>query len=207
MGQSSSNKPCSEEFLASPDDFFQEMVEEAFVDRRIDAKPLTKKYITELLLFYVFSSNLFDQVEERSETMAEKLLKAVGHPEPRLRAESLRKVGDTALYVSGFFGDSFKRKIIDIDYYVDIGGSAYGSLASQETTNLYSPVFKDLSERFTDFVDVLTYMSQQSSLQSDHDLLRLYDRYVMTGSKLAEEKLEAEGLLNSDNRTGKVKKQ
>jgi hypothetical protein len=183
------------------------MVENAFEERNISSKPLTRQYISQLLQFYLFTENLFEEVNERTQTMAEKLLTAFNVSEPRQRAEGLKKVGDTALYVSGFFGDSFKRKIIDIDYYVEIGGSAYGSLATSDSANLYSPVFRDLSSRFNEYVDVLTYMSQQAQLQSNNDLLRLYDRYIMTGSKLAEEQLEAEGMLNSDIRQGRIKKQ
>ncbi|MEO0337098.1 MAG: hypothetical protein AAF202_11930, partial [Pseudomonadota bacterium] len=171
------------------------------------AKPLTRQYISQLLQFYLFTENLFEEASERTPTMAEKLLNAFNTAEPRQRAEGLKKVGDTALYVTGFFGDSFKRKIIDIDYYVEIGGSAYASLATADRSNMYTPVFEDLSSRFPEYVDVLTYMSQQSQLQSNNDLLRLYDRYIMTGSKLAEEQLEAEGILNSDLRQGRLKKQ
>jgi len=208
MSQASNNQdPKGQDFLTSPEEYFSELVESACGERRLEAKPLTRKYLTELLQFYLFSDNLFDSEQGRTQTMAERLLKAVNLSEPKARAERLRRVGDTALYVSGFFGDSFKRKIIDIDYYVEIGGSAYATVASSDTTSMYSPVFKDLSQRFGDFVDLLTHMSQEASLQSDHDLLRLYDRYIMTGSKLAEEKLEAEGLLNSDVRSGKTNKQ
>lgn len=208
MSQASNGShPKGTDFLTSPQEYFSEMVESACDERGLEAKPLTRKYLTELLQFYLFSENLFVSAKGRTETMAERLLKAVSLPEPKVRAERLRRVGDTALYVSGFFGDSFKRKIIDIDYYVEIGGSAYASLAAAESSNLYSPVFFDLSERFHDFVDLFTHMSQQASLQSDNDLLRLYDRYIMTGSKLAEEKLEAEGLLNSEVREKKSRKQ
>ena len=203
----STSKTQKTEFVASAEEFFTEMVETAFEDRKVEAKPLTRQYITQLLQFYLVTENLFEEVTERTQTMAEKLLNAFNSSEPRQRAESLKRVGDTALYVSGFFGDSFKRKIIDIDYYVEIGGSAYGSLASTDNSNIYSPVFRDLSARFPEYVDVLTYMSQQSQLQSNNDLLRLYDRYVKTGSKLAEEQLEAEGMLNSDIRQGKHNKQ
>ena len=115
----------------------------------------------------------------------------------------MKKLGDTALYVSGFFGDSFKRKIIDIDYYVEIGGCAYGSLAVSDPSHVYSPTFGELSSRFMEYVDVLTYISQKSFVQNNEDLLRLYGRYLMTGSKLAEEQLEENGMLHASLKKAK----
>jgi len=40
----------------------------------------------------------------------------------------MRTVADRSLYLTGFFADSFHRKIVDIDYYVDIGSAAYSNL-------------------------------------------------------------------------------
>ena len=112
-----------------------------------------------------------------------------GQAVPKVRVDLLKRLGDTSLYISGFFGDSLKKKIVDIDYYAQMGGVAYAALADEESANIYSPVYKDFSRRFLEYVDVLTYISQQSFVQSDEDLLRLYDRYMATGSKLAEEQL------------------
>ena len=194
---STSNK--SPDILVSASDFFSEMVELAFEERKMESKPLTRKYLTDLLQFYLVSDNLFEEPNEdgRSETMAEKLLKAINSGQSE-KQELLKKLGDTTLYVSGFFGDSFKRKIIDIDYYVEIGGCAYGSLAGSESGNIYSSIFGDLSTRFMDYVDILTLISEKSFIQNNDDLLRLYDRYILTGSELAEEQLQETGMLHAD---------
>jgi hypothetical protein len=184
--------------LVSTRDFFSEMVTSAIDQRRLDSKPTIRKYLTDLLEFYMVSENLFEEANHtgRTETMAERLLKAVNMGGPT-KQEELKRLGDTALYVSGFFGDSFKRKVIDIDYYVEIGGTAYGALASSDQAHIYTNVYEDLANRFVDYVDVLTVISQKSLIQNNEDLLRLYDRYIVTGSKLAEEQLQQEGMLNA----------
>ena len=46
-------------------------------------------------------------------------------------------------------------------------------------------------------------MSQQTLVQSNEDLLRLYSRYVSTGSRLAEEQLREKGVLSAE--LGKIK--
>ena len=58
--------------------------------------------------------------------------------------------------------------------------------------------YSGFSTRFLQIVDALTYISQQTQIQSNEDLLRLYDRYVSTGSRLAEEQLRERGVLNAE---------
>jgi hypothetical protein len=107
----------------------------------------------------------------------------------------LKKLGDRSLYISGFFGDSLERKLVDIDYYAEMGGAAYASLADNVSDDISAQVYRIFSRDFLAYVDVLTYISQQSMIQSDQSLLRLYDRYMRTGSELAKEKLIEMGVL------------
>jgi hypothetical protein len=139
--------------------------------------------------------------------LAELFLKAQNESSSTLRIDLLKKLGDTSLYISGFFGDSLNRKLVDIDYYADMGGVAYGSLSKEIADQSLAEVYDCFSTRFIEFVDVLTYMSQKTQVQTDQDLLRLYDRYLATGSKLAEEQLLEKGVLNSELRKTKSKKQ
>jgi hypothetical protein len=168
---------------------------------RFEPLPLSKHYLVELLQHFIFSKNLFATDEEtgksRRETLAEMYLKArqlAGAP----RTELLKKLGDSSLYISGFFGDSLARKVIDVEYYVDMGGVAYGELSSTSIDESFSQVFGEFSTRFTEFVDVLTYISQEALIQTNEDLLKLYDRYMATGSRLAEGQLLEKGLLPTD---------
>ena len=195
--------------LTSPREFFVDRVETALDRLKFQPLPLSRNYLVDLLQHYMFSSNLFPTDEEsgktRRETLAEMFLKAQGSPAP-VRADLLKKLGDTSLYISGFFGDSLSRKIVDIDYYADMGGVAYGALASSAADETISQVYGEFSASFTGFVDVLTYISQESMIQSNEDLLKLYNRYVTTGSRLAEEQLKEKGLLNPELTKVKIHK-
>ncbi|MCB9027309.1 MAG: hypothetical protein H6625_13390 [Bdellovibrionaceae bacterium] len=173
--------------------FFIEMVTTAINQRNVSTYPLVSKYLVDLLEFYTFSNNL-----DLEETLAERFLKAIQEESHTLRVEKLKKLGDTTLYISGFFGDSLKRKIVDIDYYAEIGGRAYEFLAQNTHEDTYAKVYGEISIKFLDFVDVLTIVSQKSLIQSNEDLLRLYDRYITTGSELAKEQLLEKGLLHAD---------
>ncbi|MCB0389711.1 MAG: hypothetical protein KDD58_00400 [Bdellovibrionales bacterium] len=175
--------------------FFSEMVSEAMNRRKLTTLPLVSKYLVDLLQSYIYSKNL-----EIENTLAEMYLKAMQEESQKIKFEKLKKLGDLSLYISGFFGDSLKRKVVDIDYYAEIGGRAYDCLATESHENLYSRVYEEISVKFLDFVDVLTLISQKSLVQSNEDLLRLYDRYITTGSELAKEQLLEKGLIPTETK-------
>lgn len=194
--------------LASPREFFVDRVESAIKRLKFEPLVLSRKYLVDLLEHFMFAKNLFTEDADgrlRRDSLAEMYLKAQNSP-PTIRADLLKKLGDSSLYISGFFGDSLTRKIVDIDYYVEMGGVAYGTLAHSTTDEDLSQVFSEFSTRFPQFVDVLTFISQDTQVQSDADLLRLYNRYLATGSRLAEEQLVEKGLLNADIQKAKVLK-
>jgi hypothetical protein len=196
----------SQLLVESPREFFNDRIDQALERLKFQPRPLSRQYLVDLLEHYIFASNLFagDDETGRRDTLAEMYLKAQSSPSP-VRVELLKKLGDSSLYISGFFGDSLSRKIVDIDYYVDMGGVAYGALAGHSSEEM-SEVYGEFSQSFSAFVDVLTYISQNSLIQTNGDLLKLYDRYIATGSRLAEEQLLEKGLLNGDLAKVKVHK-
>ena len=116
----------------------------------------------------------------------------------------LRQVGDLSLFISGFFGDSLRRKLVDVDYYASIGGTAYTALSRFETDALAS-VFAELAENFVAFVDVLSEVSERTSCASNADLLRLYERWLRTGSQRSGQLLIERGVVpNLSAKTSRV---
>ena len=202
----------SVELFVSPQIFFQELVQKGLTQRKIQTYPFVENYLVNLLQHYLDARNLFDSKYENEggqktpQTLAEMYLLAQS-AEPQVKAELLRKLGDRTLYISGFFGDSLSRKIVDIDYYADIGGAAYASLAHCTREDTLAKVYGTFSERFLEFVDVLTYISHHSFIKSDESILRLYDRYMRTGSALAKEKLVEMGVLTLPQDQVKLGKQ
>lgn len=187
------------DLFVSPKEYFTSLVKSGLEQRRIKTYPHVETYLVSLLQHYLDARNLFDdQVDELGkrppQTLAEMLLTAHS-AENHVKFELLKKLGDRSLYISGFFGDSLNRKMVDIDYYADMGGTAYASLAGFTKEDTLAKVYTTFSERFMDFVDVLTVISQASQIQSNESILRLYERYLRTGSDLAKEKLIEMGVL------------
>lgn len=183
----------------TPEEHFSEVVKEACKNRQIAAQPAVEVYLVQLLRHYLNSKNfhqppLEEGQEKPPETFAEMYLLAM-NAEGLKRKELMRTVADRALYLTGFFGDSLQKKTVDIDYYAEIGSAAYSNLHSWTKENSLAYVYKTFSRRFMDFVEVLNYISEKSSIQSDQNVLRLYDRYLRTGSELAREKLNELGVV------------
>jgi hypothetical protein len=185
--------------FVSSEDYFSEMVDVALDERKVKAALPVKNYLVELLQFYLEARNLFEEesVDEsgrrRPQTLAELYLTAHQSEFPQ-KVEMLKKMADRSLYISGFFSDSLQRKIVDVDYYVEMGRSAYGSLAHCARGDSKVQIYKTFAQRFGDFVDVLSHFSQKAQLQSNQNILRLYDRYLRTGSALDREKLTEMGI-------------
>src|SRR5512138_1397466 len=130
------------------------MVADVLSQRRLRVQEVTEFYLVNLLATFLEKDRLFVEDADgtvREEPLALILLRAL-QADRRERAASLRRLGDTALFVSGFFGDSLARSLVDVEYYIAMGEQAYGALA--ETERGLDSLFEELSWRFGDFVDL-----------------------------------------------------
>jgi hypothetical protein len=185
--------------VLNPQDYFFELVEESCVKLNSDLKEPSRRYLSRLLEFYLDARNLHDpqvnELGERQPTMLSEMLLQSQHLGPAARFELLKKLGDRTLYVSGFFSESLNRKIIDIDFYKDIGETAYYSLSNSVREEELSFVFRNLSAKFTQHSDVLNYISEKTQFNQKDDLMRLYEKYVLTGSQFSKDKLQSLGVI------------
>jgi hypothetical protein len=96
--------------------------------------------------------------------------------------EELRSIGDASLFLVGFFADSLHRRLADIDYYISLGGSAYGRLAQSED-DAFSDVFGEMANKFVPLTDVLAEVSERARFNRSRDVLRIYERWLRTRSR------------------------
>lgn len=173
----------------SPAEYFKELVEASLARQHLRAADLTEYYLVNLLCQYV---RLDRAGVEHGDPLAVRLARALetGGAEQRAR---LRSLGDFSLFMAGFFSDSFVRRTVDVDYYVSMGEYAYGSLSRAE--DAFREVFAELARKFVGFSDVLADVSERTGLTSNHDLLRLYEKWVRTGSQRDGQRLIERGIV------------
>ena len=184
-------------------EFFKEHVEAACARQRLHPQPLTTYYVVSLLSeFARFDGSPAAQAMNSSEGLGIRLLRALQTGGAAQRT-GLRQVGDVSLFISGFFSDSLRRSLVDVDYYVSLGGYAYRSLGVIADDSL-STTFSELSDNFVQFVDVLSDVSASTALTNDSDLLRLYDQWVRTGSRRSGDLLAKRGLVPNPSASKRV---
>jgi hypothetical protein len=172
-------------------EYFKELVDGALTNQGLATQELTSFYVVQLLASFLQRRVAGDTEDQMP--LAVRLAQALESGGMRQR-ESLREIGDVSLFVSGFFSDSLHRKLVDVDYYVSIGGCAYNALSRVET-DTFSSVFAELGEKFVGFVDVLSEVSERTSCASNADLLRLYEKWLKTGSRRSGQLLVERGVV------------
>lgn len=176
--------------------WFKEAVSEVLSTRRLSVREETEFYLVELLTGFVASERLYVEQPDgtrQEEPLALILLRAMA-AERRERARQLKRLGDTSLFVSGFFGDSLARGAVGPGYYRAMGERAYGALAEAERSEALAGLYGELSRRFDAFVDCFAEIAELADLESNRGLVRLFERWQLTRSERVAEKLRARGV-------------
>lgn len=159
----------------------------------------TEVYLVNLLGDFLSGESLY--VREEDGSLHRKplafLLKEALEEEGAARAQLLRRLGDTSLFVSGFFGESLNRSAVGVDYYKAMGERAYDALGQQisrKARDRDRGIYADLADKFGLFVELLTEVSERTLLSSNAGMVRLYDKYIRTGSERVANVLRGQGV-------------
>jgi hypothetical protein len=175
-------------------EYFKKLVERAMARQRVSTSELSSYYLVQLLDNFIAFDQTYAEMDVDKETpLAELLCQALASRGVR-RFHLLKFTGDVALFMSGFFSDSVTRRLNDMDYYVRLGGYAYGGAARLSAVEA-SALFEELAHKFVRFVDVLNEVSEESAITENAGILRLYERWRQTGSRRSESMLRREGIL------------
>lgn len=178
-------------------EFFKEQVQGAIKNQHVETGELAEYYLVQLLSEYHAAEKLHRQSRElgNEEPFAITYLKAI-NTDGAQRMNLLRGLGDRSLYITGMFAEHIENRSVGLDYYISIGGNAYTGVADL-MGNLSADMrglFNELSQKFSIFVDIISEISASAGLQKDTDLLKVYDRYLRTGSDRAAKLLTKAGI-------------
>jgi hypothetical protein len=191
-------------------EYFKESLQEALRHQHVDAGEDTVFYVVNLLAHYVKAERLFTYSQDGPvlQPLALLYVEATEASTCEERNQALKRLGDVALLVAGMFSASLNRKVVDVDYYIAMGGSAYAYLSEVSRGSLrsraFGGIFAELSRKFQSFVDALSEVGEKSDLVSSKDIMRLYELWIRTGSRRAADRLRRLGIepaLGSASRT------
>jgi hypothetical protein len=187
---------------ASLKEFFKSLLEDVIRRRQMQITDVTEFYLVNLLSDFVSSDKLFDQElggagEGRRDHEPLALLYARALSQEReARIRTLRRLGDVSLYKAGFFADALRDGPVGADYYIQMGGAAYGQVASLSSGAGFAAVYRELCAKFRTLVEVLEEISARGLVQNGPTgALRVYESWVRTGSERLEQVLLEAGLV------------
>lgn len=186
--------------------FFGEVVEDAMKSRRVDATDGATRYLIGLLTDYAHPDGRAGEALERPLTLL--LDEALRSPDPAERFERLRSLGDGVLYGCGFFGDHFEARGVDPKYLHGLGTRAYGAASSMLRhggDDSTPDLFGELAVKFDEFVDVLADVADATiamGTESSRGLLKIYERWLKTGSDRLASALTSRGVVPTRNTKG-----
>jgi hypothetical protein len=169
---------------------FRDLVRDAMAAQRVASSETMEFYLVHLLEAFARPTrpDLLDP------PLALDYLEAHHLPASQ-RYEKLKRVADTALFVTGVFVDSLERSAVGPDYYAALGRNAYAQLSAQPSRATLTALFGELARRFPEFARVLTEISAQEFFRRDEDTLRLYKRWLHTRGRREADLLVRRGVI------------
>jgi hypothetical protein len=186
--------------VVSMTEFFRDSLHNASQKYKLSLTEHTECYLVNLLSGYSRTEALFEVSSKgrvKTPMLAVLLAEALSSATAREQERGMQRLGDVALFTVGFFAHGFSRKLVDVDYYVSMGGNAYISLADRARSpglNAIRPVFGELAAKFIPIMDALNELSDIARKVSTDDLLRYYEIWLKTGSRRSYDKLTEAGL-------------
>lgn len=187
--------------ITSPKEFFHNELKSALESNKITLSKDLEFYVVNLLCTFILPEKLALQdgdYNPLNTPLAILFEKAIEAPLDE-RLKILKSVGDTSLYLSGFFQDYFTRKTFNIDYFVSIGVSAYVNVSNLSKIVSRNPrksiLYEMLAGSFTDIVEVVAYMSDRLGEPKHTDILATYERWLETKSNRLLHKLKDQGII------------
>jgi len=188
--------------IKKPEAFFSELLESAIKKQKLNISDSTKVYLIDLLSRNATNNELIVKTDKCpyadkpiSIIFQQSLIEPISQ-----RREMLKYVGDYSLYIGGYFNESLNRKIIDVGYYTCIGSQAFGNLSRIATSSQIGSLYNEMFIKFSFLMDLLIEVSFDTLMTKATDILRLYDRWLQTGSAVLERKLIERGVITIDKK-------
>ncbi len=185
------SQPTFERTLA---DYFRERLQELGADLNPTPQEDTLWYMGNMLARFGDRDQLFcyDEGDLGIRPLAMLYKDAQETSDHRERCLILRQLGDVALFVGALFPESYARRGILKDYFVGMGGGAYGYLSENARQNRH--VFSELASTFTRMLELVARACSKETQFDASDVLHLYQRWRRNRDPRLEEQLRALGI-------------
>ncbi|MDD9950092.1 MAG: hypothetical protein OXT67_00875 [Zetaproteobacteria bacterium] len=196
--------------IADPVEFFREQVADALRQESLEVDEQLEFYLVHLLVDFINPGKTFSPLLLGGEILDTPLALVLGKALETEGADKLRiykTLGDTSLYITGYFNDYFNRKPFGMDYYINLGKQAYAAVC--DLSRVYPAqcphgpnLYQSLATEFSSYVDVIAAIAERLSPCQNTNLLSLYERWLEQGGERLRKKLQQEGVVPLPTPTG-----
>lgn len=186
--------------LIQPREYFKSRVDEAVASLNFSLDDQIEFYLVNLLCDFIQPAALGPQDNPTRilEQPLALILKKALECGPETQVKILKQLGDTSLYVAGYFQDFFNSKSFDVDYYISMGSVAYnkvsGIIRQRHGDEHFTTMYAELAHEFANLVEVLAAIADRNPATGDADLLSTYERWARTNSDRLRRILEENGI-------------
>lgn len=198
-------------------EYFREALGIAMHRTSLQVTENAQAYLVYLLSDFTRSENVYAGVEHGDKPTLALLLSRAQEAESEEALRIFKHLGDSALYLLGFFHDAVQSQVVGPNYYISMGEVAYSSAASlarvsRENALVATTIYTELAHRFGDLVDLLKVMSlhgnhlETNGNLSPEQVMHLVERYRRTKNPELLELLAKNGVSLSPFGTNDEKK-
>lgn len=130
-------------------------------------------YSSDVLDKFALSQDFFEFTDGkvREKILGTKLLEAMQLPREEQR-RVYKEVADMSLIVCGYFSESVNKKIVDTQYYAQLGKMAYGHLNHMMPSFLDIPCFYNMiATSFESMTTLMSIMANRNRCGNDNHLI------------------------------------
>ncbi len=156
-------------------------------------------YSSDVLDKFALSQDFFEisDGKVREKILGMKLLEASQLTREEQR-KAYKEVGDMALLVCGYFVESTQKKLVDAQYYAQLGKMAYGHLNSVTPTFLDIPCFYGMiATCFESLTTLMSILASQSRTGFEQNLIF---QKVMSDQAVSEKEMLVSGMIPAPTR-------
>lgn len=147
--------------------YFREALSHALKESKIQVTQSAEVYLVHFLNEFSRAEKAFAGTDYGEKINIFSMLERACQAEDHEALQIWRHMGDVSLYLLGYFGEADSARPASRSYYLGMGAKAYNqvSLLFRYQALDSSLLFKELSERFPDLVELVLAISRYQSSQ------------------------------------------
>lgn len=159
-------------------EYFKEAISLAIKRSKSAFSQELQAYLVHLLTDFARSDKVYAGINTGEEPILVLLLERALESPPQEANRIFKQIGDSTLYLSGFFGEKTQATGVSNQYYFSMGEDAYLRLAR----NTHIAVYRELSHAFERLVFLLRQVSLAHKTPTSEEILGWIEQYKRSRS-------------------------